>query len=705
MRPDFSPKMFLSFMVWENPSVPGFLHKKLLSMSGFLIYRCLYYKEQINGGKMNHLYKIISILLGISLSTAIFAKPGDKAREMKERAEQAREKARRDSFKREREIKIAEKERIEKQIAVNKYVGAVQANGGVAPKWAEKSEGARVYKQINQNFQASINQANAQVATLGAATGMNAEQIKKLQADMKKDIQAGGKITPAATTALTKAAEYKPAPPAPKPNRYDQYSNDNFNDSWKGPLPSQAKIDALKTKYNPPKTATSPATTVSSGNNGDYCAVSANKSKEVCKYGAGITGNNYSAQGVPLTRLAWDQQAAIDGGKLRQDYAETSRWNAMGLAYCKQNPTIKGCDGYKETVIKHAPGGGVYKTTQFMNMNSASFADKNQQSTVNNYIWQANYQKDNSAFILDFLPTNTDGMPFGWKPGDNVTRSREISAGVADELRNQDKRVYGLVVPYNNNALNILLTNAEGPDVNKALSANLAKIDKKVTTVAVAYSQPSAGLQNYVLDKGNTEGLDYAIAVAPMGGERISKNTPGQSGVFSGNTNGVNALIVANSKDPATDIFYKEDKVIVQSPRGPAVVDKGVAPYLEALLNFIDKKNPNGPLHGDPCADGSTCGYPKDKLQEEVVKLFNNPVSPYGQTGKWSYDNRPAELQGSCPPGQRPKSHGRAGMICEVDVKLNQDPANYRPKIPTVKIATQGQIPKFEEYVPGNGQP
>ena len=78
--------------------------------------------------------------------------------------------------------------------------------------------------------------------------------------------------------------------------------------------------------------------------------------------------------------------------------------------------------------------------------------------------------------------------------------------------------------------------------------------DSKTTTLTTGYSQGGAAARTYVEDYGNKQGLDYAVMLAPMGGN----NGRGEDGIWGGTKNGVQTLGIENKYDPARGLWDRK---------------------------------------------------------------------------------------------------------------------------------------------------
>lgn len=373
---------------------------------------------------------------------------------------------------------------------------------------------------------------------------------------------------------------------------------------------------------------------------------------------------NYSALGLPLTTDAWERQNKIDGGKLRRLHDETllgTLQEAGLLDDLVQSGALK--DGEIPTDFSEMDAEDLSAVvnqlddtetvrTFFANMNSEDFT-KYQTGIIDSYIEMANKDPSNAAFLLDTLPTD---LGVGFKPseiasgqannfhaGDDVSAFREGSVEMAEMFQEQGKDTYGLVVPYANTAENIVNTQGQPQDLVDNLSNYLGQIDGDVTTSAMGYSQSGAGVLDYAQQYGGSQGLDYVLAIAAMGGA----DGKGADGVWSGtihgsngeDTQGVKTLSVMNEGDPAKYIHN----------------DNGLDYFGWSLANFAlgndgwqgALKKGDGDLHGgyDDPADG-TYGYPMDG----VIPLFQDLATSedpgsFERKSDWDVDTR--ERQGA----------------------------------------------------------
>ncbi len=276
-----------------------------------------------------------------------------------------------------------------------------------------------------------------------------------------------------------------------------------------------------------------------------------------------------------------------------------------------------------------------------------------QENILNTYIDMAN-NDPKAAMLLDLMPTETDvkhdAANIGDTLGDALLKGQEPndftigartglirtgSATMAEELRStQGVNTYGLVVPYANTVENILFREGKPTDAAEHVHNYLSKLDKDTTSLLNGYSQGAGGVQEYLRQYGDKDGLDYAVSLAPMGGP--TKESQGGDGMWAGDWNGVSTLTLSNKNDPAQYIY------------GDNLAELG-----PGMLNFIapdDKKKLGGEsdIHSgfdenNPAA--GTFGYPMALGRLLLRDLFSGTYQgDYQRRGDWDYDLR--ELTG-----------------------------------------------------------
>ena len=295
----------------------------------------------------------------------------------------------------------------------------------------------------------------------------------------------------------------------------------------------------------------------------------------------------FTTLGIPTTDKSWAMQDRIDGGKLhvvnnlhfldkvpahlKKDLdLEAFRSLSDPQAHSPQerarlmaelNSTVRRLDD--DPAVKRV----------FDKMNKRDFTNY-QSGILDDYIGQAAAGGANSTFLLDLMPTELekkswlDFSPENFMVGDYILNTREITAQTAENLRKpsasdptqKPRETYGLVVPYANTAENIVYRGGVPRDGSEHLGNYVREIEGRsngaVQTVATGYSQGATAVLNYAQKNGGKEGLDGAIALAPMGGTDLN----GQTGISYGELGataehrGVQTLGISNQNDPARRI-------------------------------------------------------------------------------------------------------------------------------------------------------
>ena len=172
--------------------------------------------------------------------------------------------------------------------------------------------------------------------------------------------------------------------------------------------------------------------------------------------------------------------------------------------------------------------------------------------------------------------------------------------------------------------------------------------DSKTTTLTTGYSQGGAAARTYVEDYGNKQGLDYAVMLAPMGGN----NGRGEDGIWGGTKNGVQTLGIENKYDPARGLWDRkgDEGGDVKNPLGswlPGMKNLNLDLYKKAA-DFVT--SPNGWLHGEANRDDAklgTYGYPVKDLMPWTKQLFNNGFhddknpNSFQKKADWDYHPEP----------------------------------------------------------------
>lgn len=319
----------------------------------------------------------------------------------------------------------------------------------------------------------------------------------------------------------------------------------------------------------------------------------------------------YSANGIPITVEAWAMQSAIDGGKLLRVYQTLE-----AAAKQKQPP---------ETLTD--------------------------QAVINAYLAEAKSKGKDAAFMAEVLPTETglsdtkgalqehfagrDPKCPEMQGTASVGQIRLGNMQIAQQLQaapgNENKELYSLVVPYSNTPENILANQAIPQDGVNKLSEYLKAVGPESTSVATGYSQGGGVVSNYVNQHGNQDGLDYSVALAPMGGN----DRHGANGVHQGTQNGVNSLSIMHALDPAQHLY---DPTPGREKAGSNI------DLIDRMIDFASSKN--GWLHGDAYADDAkrgTYGYQMKDAAPLVHDLFaqgpaeEGAKDTYHRTGDWTH--------------------------------------------------------------------
>ncbi len=353
-------------------------------------------------------------------------------------------------------------------------------------------------------------------------------------------------------------------------------------------------------------------------------------------------GQQLSAFGVPLTPTAWARQDGIDGGVLHALYRDLlgSRLAAAGVA-----PERLADVGLTDRF----PG------------------DRGDQVTLLGRYLDLAAATPGAAVLFEVPPTQapdpdaggavgafTRGA-FGRKPltfrvSEELDKVRLYGRAVAESLRRAGRTVFAVSVPYANTLENILARHAQPMDGVETLHSLLVRaggLPAEAVTVAFGYSQGAAVIREYVARYGDSDGLDYAIPVATMGGA----DGEGADGVWSGRLGamrgaGVTVLGVVHVGDPARGVW------------GPNVLQ-----LLPSLYSFARGGRPRGQdlalhmgYHGShmtPLPPGvkpsasvgvGLHGYPLPYLAPMVDDLFaGRHDAMWARRGDWAYDTR-AEL-------------------------------------------------------------
>jgi hypothetical protein len=287
----------------------------------------------------------------------------------------------------------------------------------------------------------------------------------------------------------------------------------------------------------------------------------------------------FTTMGIPMTDKSWAMQDHIDGGKLHvvndlhflaQVPQELRKNIDMGKYSALSDPKSQLSEAERAALradlsaqVRHLNDVPEVQHS-FGNMNKQQFTNY-QSSILKDYIGQAAKSGKDASFILDVMPTEMakkdpfDISPTHYAVGDYILNTRYSSAALADSQRQQHKEVFGLAVPYSNTAENIIYNGGIPRDGVANLSHYVSQIkgaNHDINTIASGYSQGSTAVLQYAREKGKSQGLDAAIALAPMGGVDGHGNTGLSYGQLGGNRHqqGVPTLAISNAEDPARRI-------------------------------------------------------------------------------------------------------------------------------------------------------
>ncbi len=351
-------------------------------------------------------------------------------------------------------------------------------------------------------------------------------------------------------------------------------------------------------------------------------------------------GQVATALGIPLTDAAWARQDAIDGGQLRGLYRDVlnDRLAAAGV----DRALVE-----KLGLLYALPGDG-----------------GEQAALVGRYFDLAGATPD-AALLLEVPPTdlsreavrrNAGGTlldtiggerPHTFRMSPKLDGIRMYGEDVADALRRRGHVVFGLLVPYANTAENIVLRSARPEDGVETLHQLLVRAggrDGAVPTVALGYSQGAAVVRGYVDRYGDSDGLDYAVSLATMGGA----DGAGAEGVWSGKRgmvrgDGVTELAVVHPNDPARWVFgnglFALLPSLVRFERGGR--ERGG----DVLLHMGYHGGPDAPLpHGADAKAAmavGTHGYPTAYLAPLYDDLLaGRHDGAWARRGDWAWDVR-----------------------------------------------------------------
>ncbi len=359
----------------------------------------------------------------------------------------------------------------------------------------------------------------------------------------------------------------------------------------------------------------------------------------------GISGRTqqYTGNGIPLTDEAWGFQNQIDDRKLEMVHNRALLTHLATPGDGAEDLEQLSADELAERV--NAARGDQTSEAFFAEMDP-EVSNRLQEQMLQTYIKQAN-DSENAAFILELLPTDANAPPLlGSKDpvtklpnefwvGEHVGEMRNSSVTIADQLRQDDDAadVYGLVVPYANTATNVFERDGVPIDGSYNLQNTLGLMDGDVNTVATGYSQGGAAVLDYGPRRGAEDGLDHAVALAPMGGS--DRGDLGADGLYSGVLNDVPTLSVTHEEDAAKDVF-SDLSISDEALRDEDLLDR-VGAFVGAELGYLH----GGFDEANPAA--GTYGYPTDAVVPLLDSLLDGGFDgqDYARQDDWVYDTNP----------------------------------------------------------------
>lgn len=349
-----------------------------------------------------------------------------------------------------------------------------------------------------------------------------------------------------------------------------------------------------------------------------------------------------SALGIPLNARAWARQDAIDGGTLHALYRDVlgGRLSAAGIdrAVVDDMGLFDSLPGNRAEQVALVGGyldlAGATPGACVLFEVPPTFAPDLATGSTGGAVIRGVFKK-----------------PRTYRSDGELDKVRTYGLAIADVLRGRGSSVFALVVPYANTVENVIARDARPEDGVENLHHLLVRaggLEGQVRTLAFGYSQGAAVVREYVTRYGDSDGLDYAIPVATMGGV----DGAGADGVWSGRVgpvrlDGVSVLSVVHEEDPARRVFGRS--LIAMTP---------------GLVHFASRPEKGGlPLHKDyfgplstPLPPGSNelaalrtglHGYPIPYLAPMIDDLVvGRHEGAWARRGDWAFDSR-LELTGA----------------------------------------------------------
>jgi hypothetical protein len=369
----------------------------------------------------------------------------------------------------------------------------------------------------------------------------------------------------------------------------------------------------------------------------------------------------FTPLGLPATDHSWGLQNRVDGGMLRLIHdlhflrlvplpaliargIDRERYELLGLPEPDLSPSEFRRRRYELAAHVRTFDADPAMRLLFARMHRKDYT-AHQMGILDAYISQAAAHAERAVLLLDLLPTELgkkdwlDFSPNNFMVGRLIAEARYTAIRLAGESRRRGRSVFGLVVPYSNTVANILYRGGRPEDGAVHLGNFVRRIagkEPRLLQVAVGYSQGSTAVLLYCRQRGGSEGLGAAVALAPMGGNDGS----GATGVHMGELGhkperpGVPTLAITHQKDLAAEIH-------------PDNVLPGAMAYnfsRRTLLNY------HGGIHhggNQPQPELGTKGYPLDEIVPLASRIMYEDLGrgPYRKIEEHDWSK---EIPGFC---------------------------------------------------------
>ena len=369
----------------------------------------------------------------------------------------------------------------------------------------------------------------------------------------------------------------------------------------------------------------------------------------------------FTTLGLPATDHSWGLQNRIDGGLLRLLHdlhflrlvptpeltargIDRQRYEGLGALESDLSPSE-----YRRRRLELAAHVRTFDADPASRLHFARMHRKDftayQMAILDAYIEFAVAHVERAVMLLDLLPTELgkkdwlDFSPNNFMVGRLIAEARYTAIRLASESRRRGRMVFGLAVPYSNTVANILYRGGRPEDGAVHLGNYVRRIankERRLLQVAVGYSQGSTAVLLYCRQRGSSEGLGAAVAIAPMGGNDGS----GATGVHMGELGhkperaGVPTLAITHEKDLAAEIH-------------PENVLPGAMAYnfsRRTLLNY------HGGIHhggNQPQPELGTKGYPLDEILPLAGRVIYEELG-HGPYRKLEEHDWSKEIPGFC---------------------------------------------------------